>query len=94
MPARQAVRVSWTVAAGACRDWVTSGSAGRYMSIASGGVAVRPPRRRVTSRLVRRAEVVRFPGGIVFPSGTAAVDAASGVLLSAVFGMNAPPSGT
>ena len=36
-PSRQAVRVSWTVAAGACRAPVTSGSAGRYMSIASGG---------------------------------------------------------
>ena len=60
--ARQAVRVSWTVAAGACRAPVTSGRAGRYMSIASGGVAVRPPRRRVTSRPVRRtARTVGLP---------------------------------
>nr|BFD85160.1 hypothetical protein StreXyl84_45610 [Streptomyces sp. Xyl84] len=47
--------MSWTVAAGACRDRVTSGSEGRYMSIASGGVAVRLPRISVTSSPVRRA---------------------------------------
>lgn len=55
MPARQAVRVSWTVAVGLCRASVTWGSAGRYMSMDSGGSAVRPPRTRVTSRPVRRA---------------------------------------
>ncbi|CAM5684468.1 hypothetical protein SRIMM317S_03427 [Streptomyces rimosus subsp. rimosus] len=54
MPARQVVRVSWTVAAGLCSASVTSGRAGRYMSMESGGTAVRPPRIRVTSRLVRR----------------------------------------
>lgn len=55
IPARHAVSVSWTVAAGACRASVTSGSEGRYMSIASGGVAVRPPRISITSRPVRPA---------------------------------------
>ena len=55
MPARHAVSVSWTVAAGAPSDRVTSGSEGRYMSIARGGVAVRLPRMSVTSRLIRRA---------------------------------------
>ncbi|CAM5656781.1 hypothetical protein SCANM63S_07403 [Streptomyces canarius] len=49
----QAVRVSWTVTAGASSERVTSGSDGRYMSIASGVVAVRPPRRKVTRGPVR-----------------------------------------
>ncbi len=55
MPTRQAVSVSWTVAAGACRDRVTSGSDGRYMSIASGAVAVSPPSRKVTNSPARAA---------------------------------------
>ncbi|CAM5723950.1 hypothetical protein SALBM311S_00519 [Streptomyces alboniger] len=46
------------MAAGAASDSVTAGSDGRYMSIASGGVAVRPPRTRVTRKPVRRR-----PGG-------------------------------
>ncbi len=92
MPARQAVSVSWTVAAGALRDRVTSGSAGRYMSIASGGVAVRLPRMSVTSRLIRRAAgsvgAVRAEED-VRGSGTAGVVVVSGDWC----GMDGPRSG-
>ena len=94
----QAVRVSWTVAAGACSAWVTSGSAGRYMSIARGGVAVSPPRTSVTSRLVRRADVARIAASAAFRSSAAGPRAAlPSVGFAAVFDtefdMDAPPSG-
>ncbi|GAA2930056.1 hypothetical protein GCM10020221_27320 [Streptomyces thioluteus] len=54
MPMRQAVRVSCTVAAELPSESVTSGSAGRYMSIDSGAIAVRPPRVSVRNRAARR----------------------------------------
>lgn len=61
MPVRQAVRVSWAVAAEVCSAPVTSGSAGRYMSMDSGGTAVSPPSTRVTRKPVRRRAVSEGP---------------------------------
>ncbi len=68
MPARQAVRVSWTVAAGACSAPVTSGRAGRYMSMESGGRAVRPPRTSTRSSPARRAAGAAGTAPVMCPS--------------------------
>lgn len=74
IPAMHAVRVSWTVAAGAVRESATAGSAGRYMSMESGGSAVSPPRTRVTSRPTRRAAATAWCAtGATGPVGAGAV---------------------
>ncbi len=101
MPARHAVRVSCTVAAGACSDLVTSGSDGRYMSMASGGVAVSPPSTNVTRRPVRRRAAPRaVPDGCrggrgAFGDGVCAGcrargDGTGAGAATAVFGMSPP----
>ncbi|GAA2522661.1 hypothetical protein GCM10010398_03430 [Streptomyces fimbriatus] len=72
------------------------------MSIASGGVAVRPPRRNVTSRLVRRAVArsadaalaVGFAVGCgAWFVGECAVESVFDVGFVVGFDMDGPPSG-